>query len=58
MKQDTFMLTREYFLLNELIVALNENNKNKFRKLLIDYHDVFSLQRWQFNLLSSVLGSI
>jgi len=56
MRQDTFMLTREYFLLNELIVALNENNKNKFRKLLIDYHEVFSLQRWQFNLLVSVLS--
>lgn len=56
MKQDTFILTREYFLLNDLIIALNENNKSKFRKLLVDYHEVFSLQRWQFNLLISVLG--
>ncbi len=58
MKQNKFMLTKEYFLLNDLIIAFDQNNKGKFRKLLINYNDIFPFQKWQFNLLISILGRI
>jgi len=58
MKQNNFMLTKEYFLLNDLIIAFDQKNKIQFRKLLVNYNDIFSLQKWQFNLLISILGRI
>jgi tetratricopeptide (TPR) repeat protein len=57
-KQHEFMLTKEYFLLNDLIIALDQKNKIKFKKLIIDYNDIFPLQKWHFNLLINILRKI
>ena len=58
MRQTKFMLTREYFLLNDLIIAVDVKNKSKFRKLLIDHNAIFPFQKWQFNLLIIILERI
>ena len=57
-KQDQFMLTKEYFLLNDLIIALDLNNNKKFSKLLIDYNFVFPFEKWQFSILINILERI
>lgn len=57
-QQNKFMLTKKYFLLTDLIIAFDQNNKSKFRKLLIDHNNIFPLQKWQFDLLINVLEKI
>ena len=57
-KHDKFMLSKEHFLLNDLIIAINENNKMEFCKLFVDYNEIFPFQKWQINLLINVLERI
>jgi len=58
MKENEFMLTREYFLLNDLILSFDQKNKTRFQKLLVDHNAIFPFQKWQFNLLICILGRI
>lgn len=49
---DHFMLTKEYFLLHDLLIVFDNNNKLKFNKIVIDNKN--SLLKWQYNLLLKV----
>lgn len=51
-KQHSFILTKEYFLLNDLLVAFDEKDITKFQKLLINNKNF--LLRYQFNLLLKI----
>lgn len=54
--KNDFMLSREYFLLNDLIIAFDENNKTKFQKIVVDHKN--NLLKWQYNLLLKVSDRI
>lgn len=51
-KHSFFMLTKEYFLLNDLLTAFDEKDLTKFQKLIINHKK--SLLKWQYNLLLKI----
>lgn len=49
-----YMLYHGYFFLNDLIIAIETHEQNKFYQLIADYHSIHPLKTWQLKLLNQI----